>query len=667
MVDKKKNPKNELSPLFKRLTRLFSGPIVNYDAQTPRKLKKRQLDKYANRFRSLAGLDFKRSAYNPFENLQSTVMNQHNRGERYGDFDQMEYYPILASAIDIYADEMTTHSIYAPILNVECPNEEISGILNTLFYNVLNIEHNLYGWCRSLCKYGDFFLYLDLNEDIGVKSVISLPTQEVERLEGEDKENPNYIQFQWNAGGLTFENWQLAHFRILGNDKYAPYGTSVLEPARRIWRQLTMMEDAMMSYRIIRSPERLIYKIDVGGIAPEDVPQFIEKVITSTRRHSVVDPDTGRVDLRYNPLSVEENIFLPVRGENSATEITALPGGQNTTQIDDIQYLKNNLFAAIKIPEAYLSMGKDAGNEDKTTLSQKDIRFSRTIQRLQRSVIAELEKIAIVHLFTLGYRGEDIMSFKLKLNNPSKLAQIQELEHWRTKFEVAGQATNSGFSRPWVSRNVFNLTDDEFVRNQYERFYDQKIDLQLEAMAQEPGFAAGGEGGAPGGGAPPMDLAAPEGEGALDADMGMEEPVAPSGPEEKTPLLAAPGEAPMGPPAGAPAKKDTQKGSAFKGPVPMFTQFSDGSYTTRSAKGKRYKPVATDKRRGMGPRRKNAAALTGKKQGSSHPGKRELDRIGLGLYESKEKIFEKLERDIHEYQKEVDEVLETVESDKDEI
>jgi hypothetical protein len=330
--------------------------------------------------------------------LQAQAMASQARTERYVDFDQMEYTPEIASALDIYADEMTTHSDLQSVLDINCDNEEIKLILHSLYYDIMNIEYNLFTWCRAMCKYGDFFLYLDIDEKMGITSSIGLPTAEVERLEGEDKSNPSYVQYQWNTAGLTFENWQIAHFRILGNDKYNPYGTSVLEPARRIWRQLTLLEDAMMAYRIVRSPDRRVFYIDVGSIPPQDIEQYMQKAMTQMKRNQVVDPDTGRVDLRYNPLSIEEDYFIPVRGGTSGTKIEPLSGGKYTGDIDDVKYLRDKLFSALKIPSAYLSSDSDKAAEDKTTLAQKDIRFARTVQRLQRSILTELEKVGIIHL-----------------------------------------------------------------------------------------------------------------------------------------------------------------------------------------------------------------------------------------------------------------------------
>ena len=523
----KKSPYNPQSDLFKALTKLFSGPITQRRTQTGRQLRRRQLDDYATKFKSVTGAQFKKWEYNPINAVTLNMISNRNRAERYVDFDEMEYMPEIASSLDIYADEMTTHTALRPMLNIKCANEEIKHILHNLYHNVLNIEHNLFGWARTMCKYGDFFLYLDIDEDMGIRSAIGLPTREIERLEGEDQSNPSYIQYQWNTAGLTLENWQVAHFRVLGNDKHAPYGTSVLEACRRIHRQLILLEDAMMAYRIVRAPERRLFKIDVGGIPPQDVEQYMQKVMSQLKRHSVVDPQTGRVDLRYNPLSIEEDYYIPIRGGQSATDITNLPGAAYNGGIDDVKYLRDKLFAALKVPQSYLTMGEGA-SEDKTTLAQKDIRFARTIQRLQRVAIAELEKIGIVHLYTLGYRNDDLLTFTLQLNNPSKIAELQELEHWDKKFSVAGNATEGYFSKRWIAEHVFGMSEGEFLRNQREMFFDKKFGAKLEAAAAggEAGEGDGGGGGLAGGmddlggGDEEMDLGGDLGGDDLGGDLG---------------------------------------------------------------------------------------------------------------------------------------------------
>lgn len=675
MADNRNNPKNNVSPLFKKLTKIFSGPIISYNQQYQRAFKRNQLDKFSSKFNSLAGFDLKKTTYNPFDAMRTNLMANQNRGERYSDFDQMEFYPVLASALDIYADEMTTHSELSPLLHIDCHNEEIKEILRVFFHEVVNIDSNLFGWCRTMCKYGDFFLYLDIDDMVGVKSVIGLPPEEVERLEGEDETNPNYIQFQWNSGGMTFENWQLCHFRVLGNDKFAPYGTSVLDPARRIWRMITMMEDAMMSYRIIRAPDRRVFKIDVSGIAPEDVEQFMQKTITQLKRHQVVDPETGRVDLRYNPMSIEEDYYIPVRAGTSS-DITTLAGQNNATAVEDINYLKENLYAAIKIPKSYLTRGE--GGDAKTNLSQLDVRFARTILRLQRAIIAELEKMAMIHLYVLGYRGEDILSFNLSLNNPSKIAQMQELEFWKNKFEVSTSAKGAGFSERWVSKNILAITEEEFVRNQYDKFYDKKIASALEgegaAVTPEAGASAGELGGTLGG-----TLGGEE--GGLPGEAGPEAGGA-AGPEAPE---MPPGTPPAGettPPAGA-----GEKGAAGGEEEPLLVSpagrrgfnweaihsFDDTSKvrtTTPASKGKLYQPVqfskGYDQRSTSGPRTKNMVSAGGKIETSKRsldPSMSDRQRTAKGIMSetpSKESLYSLLEQRMNRINKEVIELDEKV-------
>lgn len=620
MANQDRNPRNPRSELFKSLTRVFSGPLTSRRTQTGRRIRRYQLDKFQSKFTSASGQAFKTFRSQNAYNLQLGIMNQHNRSERYVDFDQMEYTPEIASALDIYADEMTTHSSLQPMLNIKCSNEEIKAVLDSLYHNILNIDHNLFGWCRSMCKYGDFFLYLDIDEKYGIKTGIGLPSREVERLEGEDETNPNYVQYQWNSAGLTLENWQMAHFRILGNDRYAPYGTSVLEPARRIFRQLILLEDAMMAYRIVRSPERRVIKIDVGQIPPNEVEQYVQKVISSMKRNSIVDDQTGRVDLRYNPLSVEEDYYIPVRGD-SKTDIQPLPGGTMTGDIDDVKYLRDKLFSALKIPASYLTNAEGA-EEDKTTLAQKDIRFARTIQRLQRAVVSELEKVGIIHLYTLGFRDEDLLSFQLQLNNPSKISELQELEHWDKKFSVAGAATEGFFSRRWVAEHLFSMSHEEFERNQREIYYDRKFDASLAAVAEAMQEEAAGAGlGDLGGDAGLGDLGDDLGDdlGADLGDLGGDEPVT-AEPEEPEigddPLLAAPG------------------------------RREDGGYTTPGSKGKVYHPVKKGRdNRAKGAMKRHRASVAGTNMDprKTFPGKSGyggLDSLAKGMFESRETNYD---------------------------
>ena len=456
--------------LFRRLTQLFrSGPVI-----------KRRVRPYQGAKTSSAFEMFRKTQSHVYSTAMSAY-GTYDRMARYSDFSEMEYTPEISSALDIYAEETVASDERGQVLHVFSENQKIERILEELFFDTLNIEFNLTAWVRNLCKYGDFFLFNDVSPDHGIINVYPMPVNEVEREEGYDPNDPMAVRFRWiTEGNQVLENWQVSHFRLLGNDAFLPYGSSVLEAARRIWRQLILAEDAMLVYRVVRSPERRVFYIDVGNVPPEEISGYMEQVQTSLKKSQVVDKDSGRVDLRYNPLSVDEDYYLPVRGAESGTKIDTLAGGQNTTAVEDVEYIQKKLFAALKIPKAYL--GYDEGLGAKATLSQEDIRFSRTINRIQRTVLAELNKIAIIHLYSHGFDGEDLLDFELNLSNPSTIAQQQKLELFRSRFEIAGTAPEGLVDRRYIRKNVLNLTDDEIKSLEEGKAEDKKIDLEIESI-----------------------------------------------------------------------------------------------------------------------------------------------------------------------------------------
>ena len=469
--------------LFKRLTSLFrSGPVV-----------KRRVKNWKPSSTSSA-FDIFRKANSHVYSTAMSAYGAYDRMARYSDFSEMEYTPEISSALDIYSEETVSPDESGSVLHIYSENAKIQSLLEELFVDTLNVEFNLTSWVRNLVKYGDFFLFNDVSPEFGIINAYPIPVNEIEREEGFDPEDPMSVRFRWaTQGNQILENWQISHFRLLGNDAFLPYGSSVLESARRIWRQLILIEDAMLVYRVIRSPERRVFKIDVGNVPPEDVAAYMEKAQTSLKRAQVVDKNTGRVDLRYNPLSVDEDYFLPVRGSESGTSIDTLAGGQNTTAIEDVQYIQKKLFAALKIPKAYL--GYDEGLGAKATLSQEDIRFSRTIARIQRTVISELNKLAIVHLFSNGYEGEDLLDFDLKLSNPSTIAQQQKLELFRSRFEIAGAAPEGLVDRRFIRKNILGITDEVIDQIESGRLADKKNDLNVESVTADADADAGMESG----------------------------------------------------------------------------------------------------------------------------------------------------------------------------
>lgn len=459
------------SNLFRRLTRLFrSGPVV-----------KRKLIKPDDKYTSSAFEIFRKNQSKVYSNAMSAY-GTYDRMARYSDFSEMEYTPEIGSALDIYAEESVAADENGNVLHIHSDNTKIKQLLDDLFFDTLNVDFNLTSWVRNLCKYGDHFLFNDVSPEYGVINAYPMPISEVEREEGFDPNDPLAVRFRWvTQGNQVLENWQVSHMRLLGNDAFIPYGSSVLEPARRIWRQLILLEDAMLVYRIVRAPERRVFKIDVGNVPPEEIPAYMERAQSTLKRASITDQSSGRVDLRYNPLSVDEDYFIPVRGSESGTDIVTLAGGTVAGETNDVEYIQKKLFAALKIPKAYL--GYDEGLGAKATLSQEDIRFSRTIARVQRTVLAELNKIAIIHLYCHGFSDNDLLDFSLKLSNPSTIAQQQKLELFKSRFEAAGAAlqTPGLVDKTWVQKNIIRLTEDEIMTIRKGQKNDKMLELEIEA------------------------------------------------------------------------------------------------------------------------------------------------------------------------------------------
>ncbi len=477
--------------LFRRLTRLFrSGPVV--------KRKIRALDTaiaVPDKTKSSGTLLFQKSLSPTYATITSNAYNLSERLMRYQDFQEMEYTPEIAAAMDIYADETCAQDEKGRVIHVYSDNEKIRELLEDLFYNVLNIEFNLRSWARNLCKYGDFFLYNDVSPEYGVINAFPIPVNEIEREENYDRDDPFAVRYRWvTLGNRTLENWEVTHFRLLGNDMFLPYGSSIIEPARRIWRQLILIEDAMLVYRVVRAPERRVFYIDVANIPPAEIPTYIEQQRANLRTAPVADRQTGRVDLRYNPMSVEEDYFIPVRGSESGTKIDTLAGGQNTAAVEDVAYIQKKLFAALKIPRAYL--GYDEMLSSKATLAQEDIRFSRTINVIQKTMMAELNKLSIIHLYAHGFDNEDLQNFTLRLSNPSTVAQQQKLELWRAKFEIAGSPPEGIVSKKFIRKEIWGLNDEQIEEMDNERLKEKLIDASIEGAAGVGGDEDADAGGA---------------------------------------------------------------------------------------------------------------------------------------------------------------------------
>lgn len=429
---------------------------------------------------------------------QQSVFHEPNRIAGYYDYESMEFTPEISAALDIYAEEATTLSEQGYILNIYSESKRIKSILGDLFNNILDIDTNLPMWTRNTCKYGDNFLYLKLDPKKGIIGCNQLPNMEIERVEkgmnlhgsngnigdGAEARETKYV---WKEKNMDFNVWEIAHFRLLGDDRKLPYGTSMLEKARRIWKQLVLAEDAMLIYRTSRAPERRVFKVFVGNMDDKDVDQYVQRIANKFKRDNVVDPMNGNVDQRYNQMAVDQDYFIPVRDPNAPNPIDTLPGAQNLSEIADIEYIQKKLLAALRIPKAFL--GFEDVVADGKNLSLQDIRFARTINRIQKAMIQELNKIAVIHLYMLGMEDE-LNNFSLGLTNPSTQSDLLKVEAWKEKIllykDAVGDPGNgiSAVSHTWAKKTILGMSDEEVKLDLQQQRFEKAIAAELEGTPE---------------------------------------------------------------------------------------------------------------------------------------------------------------------------------------
>jgi hypothetical protein len=497
--------------LFTRLQRLFSTDVVIRN-QGGNELKVMDVDSIqrSGDIATNSLQDRYNRLYSPAStSLLGSQINinwQYLRTMVYSDYDNMDYDAIVASSLDIVADECTLKNDMGEVLRIKSNNEDVQQILYNLFYDVLNIEFNLWSWIRQMCKYGDFFLKMEIAEKYGVYNVIPYTAYHIERQENYDQEHPNAVrfryspegiyaggsgyyntptlgQFQDNQPGIYFDNYEMAHFRLLTDVNYLPYGRSYLEPARRIFKQYVLMEDAMLIHRISRSPDRRIYYINVGSIPPNEVENFMQKTISTMKRTPLMDAQTGEYNLKYNMQNLLEDFYIPVRGNDSSTKIETTPGLQYDG-IQDVTYLRDKLFAALKVPKAFMGYDKDLSG--KATLAAEDIRFARTIDRIQRITLSELYKIALVHLYSQGYTGEELTNFELDLTGPSIIYEQEKIALMTQKVDLAKNIMETRLlPTDWIYDHIFNFSQDEYDEYRDLLAEDQKRTFRYNQLAEE--------------------------------------------------------------------------------------------------------------------------------------------------------------------------------------
>jgi hypothetical protein len=483
--------------LFGRLRRLFSTDVIirNVGGNQLRTIDVDRLQTYGNiqtnslidRFNRIHAGNSK-LAYTPLMNYQTL------RTSLYTDYEAMDTDAIVASALDIIADEATLKNEQGEVLHIKSSNDKLQRVLYNLFYEVLNIEFNLWSWIRTMCKYGDFYLHLDIAEKYGVYNVMPFSVYDVQREEGTNPANPSYVRFKINLnqayGYATntnrddyFENYEIAHFRLISDPSYLPYGRSYLEPGRKIFKQLNLMEDAMLIHRIMRAPEKRLFYVNVGNIAPQEVDGYMEKMKQRIKKTPYMDPNTGDYNLKYNMMNLTEDFYLPVRGNDTTTKIDTLKGLEYTA-IEDVAYLRDKLFAALRVPKAFLGYEKDLTG--KATLASEDIRFARTVERVQRIVISELTKIALVHLYTQGFDNAELTNFELSLTTPSIIYEQEKIALWKEKVELASNIMDKSLlPTDWIYQNIFHFSEDQYSEFRNQTIEDKKRSFRISQIENE--------------------------------------------------------------------------------------------------------------------------------------------------------------------------------------
>ena len=491
--------------LFSTLRRLFSTDVIIrneggdmlkvIDTDTIQRSGVIQTNSLVDRFNKVYTMS---TAYGVNLNLAQNY--QSARVQIYADYDAMDTDAICCSALDIVADECTLKNEQGEVLQIRSADENIQKLLYNLFYSVLNIEFNLWSWVRNMAKYGDFYLKLEIAEKYGVYNVIPFSAYNIVREEGFNHENPQEVRFKYDPNatlasstgyssaqnrdsGVWFDNYEMAHFRLTGDVNYLPYGRSYLEPARKLFKQYTLIEDAMLIHRITRAPERRVFYVNVGAIPPAEVDNYIQKMINKMKKTPLIDPNTGNYNLKYNQQNLLEDFFIPVRGNDTSTKIDTAKGLEYNG-IEDVAYFREKLFAALKIPKAFMGYEKDLTG--KATLAAEDIRFARTVERLQRILISELTKIGLVHLYAHGYTNESAANFTLSLTNPSIIYDQERIALFKEKIDLAKQAMEGSLlPRDFIYDKIFHFSEDQFGELEDQIVEDKKRDFRYKQIQEE--------------------------------------------------------------------------------------------------------------------------------------------------------------------------------------
>lgn len=494
--------------IFDQLKKIFSSDVVVHSVGNR---KYRIFD--VNRIQQ-AGKLKTNALFDRFEKIYTTtgagIYNMTNiynyqtlKVQLYTDYEAMDTDPIISTALNIICDECTVRNQNGYMLNISTDDDNLKETLENLFYDILNIDFNLWGWIRNMLKYGDYYLKLEIAEDLGIYNVVPFSAYSIIREEGVDPNNPSYVRFKYdptsvagiNSGyaytrGLNvgareiyFENYEMIHFRLLGDAAFLPYGKSFLENARKIFKQLVLMEDAMLVHRIVRAPEKRVFYYQVGSTAPHEAEAILQKNANRVKRTPYIDENTGEYNLKFNLMNMMEDFWIAVRDKNDATRVENL-AGIKYDGIDDVNYLLNKLFSALIVPKSFLGYEKDV--EGKAILATEGLRFAGTIDRIQRTIIGELYKMALIHLKVRGFDDSAMANFTLNLNSPSVIYDKERMDLLQTKVNLADSILSKDiFPSDWIYKNIFYLSEDEFEEMREKIIEDKKREFRIKQITTE--------------------------------------------------------------------------------------------------------------------------------------------------------------------------------------
>jgi hypothetical protein len=423
---------------------------------------------------------------------------------RYADYEEMDDTPELSQSLNLMADEATQNDYERGVpIWITSPDKTVERMLDEdLSRRRLRLpQEEAWEITRQVLKYGNGFEEL-LVDETGVVGLNYLPAATVRRIEGPRGELYGFVQDYRGRYGYTphdfqalikrrfgspgadkgrgnkdwerpsrqkaiaLEDWEVVHFRLRGKARRSIYGHSILEPARWIWKRLQLLEDAALIYRLQRAPERYAFYVDVGDLPPAEALHYVNRVKQQYKKRRFFDPSTGKLNLRWEPLSQDDDFFIPVRKDQQGARIEVL-GAPAWQHMDDIEYFRDKMFAGIGVPKSYLSQ---EGGVPRQILSNQDVTFARLILRVQREVRNGVSRICRIHLASLGidpYR----VPYDVHMTTPSSIYDLAQIEVMNARADLAARM-QAFVSEYFILNRIFKLEDEDIEKIMKQREED---------------------------------------------------------------------------------------------------------------------------------------------------------------------------------------------------